>query len=209
MKRKTIIISFITLSVLFIIAGILGWMKWKMYNPPKNGHTRHWKFLYATDYSKLRDSCIQVIKHRHSYRLPKWRRNSPVNPEDPIFIDPKDESLPESLRKLNPSMIIVTKCRLVAHFHHGPPMCCHHGFVVFLDENDIDDIELTEEGKKIIVGRMAVDDKLLLPNNNLWLKVIPNLWYFDVWFENNGHCQQPRKEVKAILQEQVKKQNDY
>jgi hypothetical protein len=210
MKKKFSIIIFIVLSVIFIIAGILGWMKWEMYNPPKSGHTRHWKFLHKTDYRKLRKACIKVIKNRHSYNSNPRIANPNVNPNGPIFIAPEDKALPDALKKINPSIIVVSKSRLIAHFHHGTPTCSHHGIVVFLDENDITDKNCTDQETTALYGPLFEDqENLLIPNAKLvpWIKVIPNLWYFDVWFSRTGHCQQSKKEVETILKEQVRKQN--
>jgi hypothetical protein len=201
-KYKKLLIAFLSIFILicFAIAGLLWFI-----NYPNNLWQRHKYFLYKTDFYELRNACIDVIKNRHSYKR-LTGSESPDDPEGPFIIDPTDKSIPKPLQNIHSTCIVVTKCRLVAHFHHGPPVCSHLGFTVFWDENNITDSKCSENDQYLIVGRFDSDNVLLLPNNKYWIKVIPNLWYFDCGFAGRGECGQTSKEVDDILRQQVDKQ---
>lgn len=198
---------FALFSILIIFSGTIYYLRWKRDNPPRNDFARQRVFLYKTDYYELRDACIKVIKNRHSYKSNPRIPNPSDNPKAPILIDPEDESLPEPLLKINPSNIVVTDARLVAHFHHGPPMCCHCGIVVFLDENNISDIHFKGKEKELLVSTFD-QGKMLQPNDEWWIKVIPNLWYFDYQFEyGRTHGNTKKEEFVKIIKEKASIQN--
>ncbi len=200
-KYKKILIAFISIFILICVA-IAGLSLW-FTNKPNNYWLRHRYFLYKTDYCELRNACIDVIKNRHSYK----HITEPTDDiEGSFVIDPSDKSIPPPLRNICPTCIVVTKSRLIAHFHHGPPMCSHLGFTVFLDENNITDSKCSENDRYLIIGRFDDEHVLLVPNDIFWIKVIPNLWYFDCAYNSGGHCSQTKNEVEDILKQRVAKQ---
>jgi hypothetical protein len=198
-RKKGCIIAVLMAATAIMIFGL--WLRHDIMENTWMG--RQHTLFYKTDYQDLRNACMTVISNRHSYA--DWRHQA-IEPDAavPIAIWSDDPSLPVALRELRPTIIFVTESKLVAHFHHGLG-CSHLGVVAFVDDayvadtNHVPKIEIYEDP----------EGKLLAPGNNVCVKIIDNLWYFDIdRFYHFGASETNRGEIVTIFRTQVAKQED-
>jgi hypothetical protein len=162
---------------------------------------------------------MTVITNRFSYlhweQVGKgggWRRGAETEGTGgtgPIFVKPDDPSLPPILLEFKLSALVVTESRLAAHPYHGPPSCSHYAFVVFLDENNITDINGPPEKIDPLIGMCGVGmDLALVPNDKVWVKILDNLWFFDADSFPGGSPGLSRDEAIDIFGKRVAEQEE-
>jgi len=135
---------------------------------PPNRHL----VLFETDLPLLLSGCRDVIEQREGFPVASQPGEEDKLRQGWYMPDGGDVALPEPVRSLNPSYVVISQSRLRAELYHCTRECAHFGIVAFRSgvvpevPTDLIDADAYSTPKRDALDQMAV-------------RMVPGLWFYD------------------------------
>lgn len=196
-RQKRCTKALAALAILGVAVGVLVLWLWgseailRLWFP----HNRY-PVLFETDLPLLRSACREVIEQRERFPVAINPREDGKVREGWYAPDVDDPALPEVLRSLHPSYIVVSENRLRAELYHCTRECAHFGVVIFPSgvvpavPADLIDRDVYSSPPYDHLDQMAVC-------------MVPGLWFYDTRLDDPGL---QRRLQKFLQRRAVKKE---